>query len=128
MAPEPGSVYPQLPQLRDEGLVEAEEKSGGRRLFSLTDEGRAELESRKDDKAPWEAVSDEESAPAFELRGVVFQVGAAAHQVLTAGTDEHVTRAIAVLKDTRRALYRILAEDEPASEPADADDAPESAS
>lgn len=126
--PSPGSVYPQPSQLQDEGLVEAEEKSGGRRLFSLTDEGRAELESRKDDKAPWEAVSEEESAPAFELRGVVFQVGAAAHQVLTAGTDEQVTRAIAVLKDTRRALYRILAEDEPASESADAGDAPESAS
>ena len=51
--------------------------------------------------------------PAFELRGVVFQVGAAAHQVLTAGTDEQINRAIDVLKDTRRALYRILAEDEP---------------
>src|SRR3954466_13073051 len=38
--PSPGSVYPALQQLEDEGLVRAEE-SGGRRLFTLTDEGRA---------------------------------------------------------------------------------------
>ncbi len=111
--PSPGSVYPQLSQLQDEGLVSGEEKAGGRRLFSLTDDGQAELASREGQKAPWETVSEEESAPALELRGVVFQVLAAAKQVVGAGTDEQVKRAIAVLKDTRRSLYRILAEDEP---------------
>ena len=37
--PSPGSVYPALQQLEDEGLVRAQE-GGGRKLFELTDDGR----------------------------------------------------------------------------------------
>ena len=113
--PSPGSVYPTLNLLLDEGLVTAEDQSGGRRLFSLTDEGKAEVEKRAGDKAPWDAVSQKVSAPQFELRDLVFQVGAATRQVVEAGTTEQSRRAVEVLKDARRALYRILAEDEPAS-------------
>ena len=35
----PGSVYPTLQQLEDEGLVRAVEADGGRRVFELTDTG-----------------------------------------------------------------------------------------
>jgi DNA-binding PadR family transcriptional regulator len=111
--PSPGSIYPTLNLLLDEGLVTAEDQSGGRRLFSLTDEGKAEVEKRSGEKAPWDAVSEEVSAPQFELRDLVFQVGAATRQVVEAGTTEQAQRAVEVLKDARRALYRILAEDEP---------------
>ena len=38
--PSPGSVYPALQQLEDEGLVRAEERDGSR-VFTLTDEGRS---------------------------------------------------------------------------------------
>ena len=61
--PSPGSIYPQLQQLQDEGLVSSEEQPGGRRMFTLTDEGRAEVEKRAGEKAPWDAVSEEVSAP-----------------------------------------------------------------
>ena len=37
--PSPGSVYPALAQLEDEGLIRSDE-SAGRRSFELTDEGR----------------------------------------------------------------------------------------
>ena len=37
-----GSVYPTLQQLEDEGLIVAE-MQGGRRVYSLTEEGRREL-------------------------------------------------------------------------------------
>jgi DNA-binding transcriptional ArsR family regulator len=37
--PSPGSVYPTLQLLADEGLIKAEE-SGGRKTYSLTEEGR----------------------------------------------------------------------------------------
>jgi outer membrane protein TolC len=47
-----------------------------------------------------------------ELRGLVWQLGSAAMQVSAAGTEAQVERAKAVLKDARRALYRLLAEDE----------------
>src|SRR3954470_24349968 len=51
--PSPGSVYPALAQLEDEGLVHAEEDGSGRR-FTLTDEGRAHVdEHRAELGEPW---------------------------------------------------------------------------
>ncbi len=49
--PSPGSIYPTLQQLQDEGLVDSEESPRGRRLFVLTDEGRKEAETSKGDRA-----------------------------------------------------------------------------
>ncbi len=51
--PSPGSVYPALSQLEDEGLissVQAEGESG--RAFALTDAGREQLAERGDDARP----------------------------------------------------------------------------
>src|SRR4051794_41553959 len=45
--PSPGSVYPALQQLEDEGLVRSVE-SGGRRQYELTDEGRAHVEEHRE--------------------------------------------------------------------------------
>src|SRR5919107_2960735 len=55
--PSPGSVYPALSQLEDEGLVRAEERDGSR-VFTLTDAGR-EYVGSNDLGAPWEAVRDD---------------------------------------------------------------------
>src|SRR5215210_6404897 len=55
--PSPGSVYPALQLLEDEGLVRAEERDGSR-VFTLTDTGREYVESN-DLGAPWEAVRDD---------------------------------------------------------------------
>jgi Transcriptional regulator PadR-like family len=41
--PSPGSVYPVLAQLEDDGLVSADESSG-RKVFALTETGRAYVE------------------------------------------------------------------------------------
>src|SRR5271163_5095298 len=41
-SPSPGSVYPALQQLEDEGLIRTQE-GDGRKLFAITDEGRALL-------------------------------------------------------------------------------------
>jgi DNA-binding PadR family transcriptional regulator len=110
--PSPGSVYPALQQLEDEGLVRAEE-SEGRRTFQLTDGGRAYVEAHKDEiGAPWEAVTDSVDEGLIELRDLIFQVGGAVMQVAHAGTDEQVTKAKEVLTEARRALYRILADQE----------------
>lgn len=111
--PSPGSIYPTLQQLQDEGLVESEEQRRGRKLFVITDEGRAEVATREGQPAPWEQVGDEFTSAQVGLRDLVFQIGAAAKQVMIAGTPEQASRAEALLKETRRGLYRILAEDEP---------------
>src|SRR5437899_182373 len=65
--PSPGSVYPALQQLEDEGLIRAEEHDE-RKLFALTDAGRALLEERDADApAPWEQMSGDVSSEAHEL-------------------------------------------------------------
>ena len=107
--PSPGSVYPALAQLEDEGLVRAEH--GGRKLFDLTDEGRAHVGEHADELGtPWEEVGGGE--PIGELRTLVFSVGAAVMQVVQAGSAEQVAQAAKVLEETRRSLYRILAGDD----------------
>jgi DNA-binding PadR family transcriptional regulator len=120
--PSPGSVYPALQQLEDEGLVRSVE-SGGRRQYELTDEGRSYVEEHRDTLAePWAEVAGEMGSGVFELRSLASQVTAALMQVAFAGSEAQVEEAKKVLADTRRALYRILAEDDPGDAPDD--DAP----
>src|SRR5271165_7273679 len=65
--PSPGSVYPALAQLEDEGLIRSEEVDG-RKLFALTDAGRELVTERGDEQpAPWEQMSGEVSSGAHEL-------------------------------------------------------------
>jgi len=113
--PSPGSVYPTLQQLQDEGLVREIESEGERHTFELTDEGRAAAEALETPK-PWEAVTDESEAAAVELRDLVFQVMTAARQVVHAGDASHLAQAKDVLRETRQRLYRILADDSSASD------------
>src|SRR6201986_4857424 len=59
--PSPGSVYPALAQLEDEGLVRAVERDGTK-LFEITDAGREQVAAAGRPTAPWEMEDD----PAFE--------------------------------------------------------------
>src|SRR5712691_13158505 len=53
--PSPGSVYPALQQLEDEGLIVAQADENGRRSFQLTAEGRDYVEAHPDEvRAPWD--------------------------------------------------------------------------
>jgi DNA-binding PadR family transcriptional regulator len=110
--PSPGSVYPALQQLEDEGLVRADE-SGGRRLFHLTGEGRDYVAAHPDElAAPWEAVAGTVDDGAMELHALLGQLHMAVGQVTQAATAGQVAAVRKVLADTRRAIYRILAEDD----------------
>jgi DNA-binding PadR family transcriptional regulator len=108
--PSPGSVYPALQQLEDEGLVRAQERDGSR-VFTLTDAGREYVESN-DLGTPWDAVRDDLGEGMHALRNLIAQVAAAAWQVGQAGTEAQSAEARRVLADTRRSLYRILAGDD----------------
>jgi DNA-binding PadR family transcriptional regulator len=107
--PSPGSIYPTLQQLEDEGLVQSTE-SEGRRVFQLTDTGRAEVERRADEPRPWEAGVDAE--PFAGIREEGMGVVAAVMQVMRMGNPQQVARAREILAEARRSLYRLLAEDE----------------
>src|SRR3954469_8238930 len=110
--PSPGSVYPALALLEDEGLVQAEEQ-GARKRFTLTEAGRAHVEGRREQLGEaWADVGREVGESRLELRGLLWQLGSAAMQVGAAGTDAQVDEARRILKDARRALYRMLADGE----------------
>lgn len=109
--PSPGSVYPTLAQLEDEGLIRSAELEGARR-FEITDAGREHSEQRADEPAPWEpAAAEDADDPLTELAPLVIQIGKATFQVASVGDRIQRDRARALLADTRRALYRILADD-----------------
>src|SRR6185437_5105642 len=116
--PSPGSVYPALHQLEDEGLVQAETPEGGRRRYTLTAEGQAYVTAHADEvNAPWDVVARSVGDDAMELRELIGQVAMAAVQVTQVGSDAQVAQAHKILTDARRSLYRILAaDDEPAGD------------
>jgi DNA-binding PadR family transcriptional regulator len=105
--PSPGSVYPTLQLLEDTGMVRSSERDG-KRVYSITDEGRAEAQRLLDDAGapPWADV-----ARGGGIRGAMMQLAAAARQVGTAGSADQVERAVLVITTARKELYKILAED-----------------
>ena len=108
--PSPGSVYPTIAQLQDEGLVE--DAPTGRKAIQLTDEGRAYVAEHPDEMAAvWapfaEQVDDDE---AVNFKQVIGQTVGAIVQVATTGTPTSAQKAIEILGDTRRRLYGLLAE------------------
>jgi DNA-binding PadR family transcriptional regulator len=113
-APSPGSVYPTLQQLTDEELVRASE-TDGKRVYELTDQGRAQAEQRQG-ALPWEEAAEGADDELAALRDLVFQVMAATRQVAHAGTAGQLAAAQQILRSARKSLYQLLAED-PVEEP-----------
>ncbi len=111
--PSPGSAYPALQQLEDEGLIRSEEIDG-RKLFQLTDAGREHVDERGEDKpAPWEQMSGDVSDLAHELGRLIREVASAFTQVVKTGSEAQMGEARKVLTRTRKDLYRILADGDP---------------
>ena len=115
--PSPGSVYPTIQQLQDEGLVEADDERG-RRTIRLTAEGVRYCEEHADELAavwtPFEAAAPAEArsdgADFSDLKPEIGQVMSAVWQIVTNGSDQQRRAAVDVLVDTRRQLYGILAD------------------
>lgn len=111
-SPSPGSVYPALSQLEDEGLIRVEEVDG-RRLFALTDAGRELLEQRDSARpAPWEEMGESAGGQPQELMKALRAAAVAAAQVARTGNETQIATAQKLLAATRRDLYRLLAEDD----------------
>ncbi|MEU6987401.1 PadR family transcriptional regulator [Streptomyces sp. NPDC046324] len=107
--PSPGSVYPTLQLLEDEGLITSESE-GGKKLFTLTDAGRTEAESGPD--APWEEAGRGVDWEAVnEIRQAGFGLMEAFGQVWKTGSAEQRQKAVAVINEARKKLYLILADE-----------------
>jgi DNA-binding PadR family transcriptional regulator len=108
--PSPGSVYPALAQLEDERLVRAIDRDEVK-LFEITDAGRRHLEERHDQEPPW---GEDEPETVLDVKAQIRQIAVAASQVLAAGDEKQIARAGETLAEARRAIYRILAEEDDA--------------
>ncbi|MDQ6839770.1 MAG: hypothetical protein M3137_15950 [Actinomycetota bacterium] len=97
------------PPLADEDVVTSTEAEG-KRIFALTDAGRAEAEAHQDsgDPEPWD--SDPSAKGRFALREAMAQLHHAAQQVGSAGGAEEVDKAVEIVRQARQGLYKILAE------------------
>ncbi|AOX44764.1 MULTISPECIES: PadR family transcriptional regulator [unclassified Microbacterium] len=108
--PSPGSVYPTLQLLTDEGLVQSEE-SNGRKTYSLTAEGRAAAGDETTERtAPWESATSRDSGRMTALPKAGVELAQAAAQVARTGDKEQVAQAVEILDEARRKLYSILAQ------------------
>ena len=113
--PSPGSIYPTLQQLEDEELVREQKSDTGRRVYELTETGRARA-AELPSPPPWEQVAAEAHDEHGDLRSLAFQVLGAVRQVGMAGTPAQREKAQEVLRGARRSLYQILAEEEPSGD------------
>jgi DNA-binding PadR family transcriptional regulator len=68
--PSPGSIYPSLQMLQDEGLVKSVDQDG-RRVFELTEAGTEAASQASAEPKPWDAVAGEGDAEAVEVRDLV---------------------------------------------------------
>ncbi|MBA3524899.1 MAG: PadR family transcriptional regulator [Geodermatophilaceae bacterium] len=108
--PSPGSIYPTVAQLEDEGLVSSE-KVEGRRMVQLTEAGTSYVaEHREELDAVWAKASEDPDEPTADLRAEMHQLGAAVRQIAGIGTPEQLQTVAGLLAETRKGIYRLLAE------------------
>ncbi|MEU5980449.1 PadR family transcriptional regulator [Streptomyces sp. NPDC047315] len=108
--PSPGSVYPTLQLLEDEGLITSASE-GGKKLFTLTESGRAESEAGPD--APWEeAGRGVDWDTVNEIRQAGWGLMEAFGQVWKTGSPEQRQKALDAINETRKKLYLILADED----------------
>lgn len=108
--PSPGSVYPTLQLLEDEGLITSESE-GGKKLFTLTDAGRTA--AAEGPEAPWDdAGRGVDWETMNEIRQAGFGLMEAFGQVWKTGTPDQRTKALSVITDARKKLYLILADED----------------
>ncbi|WP_409465552.1 PadR family transcriptional regulator [Amycolatopsis sp. GA6-003] len=113
--PSPGSIYPILQQLEDEGLVRTAEE-GGRRVAHLTEAGREHVAGREEEFAAlWESSARDEEPGADRFAALYQQIGelaGAAAQVAHTGSEAQCAEARKILREARRRLYALLADDD----------------
>src|SRR6202022_2968081 len=108
--PSPGSVYPTLQLLVDEGLIAATESEGSKKLFELTDAGRAAAD--KIETPPWEEIADGVDPAHVTLRSAVSQLMGAVAQSAYTSNDEQQERTVDIFNTPLREIYQIVGESE----------------
>jgi DNA-binding PadR family transcriptional regulator len=112
-SPSPGSIYPVLSQLEDEGLIDFE-RVDGRKTASLTEAGRTYVDEHRDELGtPWELA--DQARPSGEHMALMKagrSLAAATQQVAVTGSETQIAAAASILTDARKQMYMLLANDE----------------
>jgi DNA-binding PadR family transcriptional regulator len=111
--PSAGSIYPTLQQLADEGLITGEDVDG-RRTYTLTDAGRKAL--AESPAGPTWADPETDAASEPDIRRLAMELAAAVIQVQRVGSAHANREVTKILTNTRKQVYRILAEDSDAAD------------
>lgn len=107
--PSPGSVYPTISWLQDEGFVE--DAPVGRKTVQVTESGRQYVADHAEEIATmWSSFESAAPESDTDLRQVIGQTVGAIIQVASTGTPDQRDKAVAILAETRRKLYGLLAE------------------
>jgi DNA-binding PadR family transcriptional regulator len=107
--PSPGSVYPTLQMLVDEGLIVGNETDGSKRLFELTEDGRAAAEEIE--TPPWQEIADGVDPGQVKLRTAIDQLFGAVGQATYTASAEQQKRIVDIVNNARREVYTILGEE-----------------
>jgi DNA-binding PadR family transcriptional regulator len=111
----PGSVYPTLQMLEDGGYLSSIQE-GGKKIYTITDEGRqllAERVQQETSDSPWDVfktVMTGKPQELIELRNVATELAGAVMQVARSGNVERINRVRDLLAEVKREIYGILAE------------------
>jgi len=109
-----GTVYPNLQQLEDEGLVRMETSEEGKRTYSITDEGRKALEAAAPNveriwnrASAWDDWRDVFSPGAQEVMGPVMRLAREAFRAAARGDGAQVERVREVLRKAGEQLEKM---------------------
>ena len=116
-----GTIYPTLQQLQDQGFVTSHSEEGGKRVYELTDQGRAELEEKAAVVSEiWERSQQEEwggwhhahHPEAAEVMRPVFRVMKAAFRAARLGSSQpdRADQVREILSRARRDLDELATE------------------
>ncbi|MGF7235216.1 MAG: PadR family transcriptional regulator [Frankia sp.] len=110
--PSPGSVYPTLAQLVDEGLITPVDTVAPRSDYHLTEEGQAYVAEHADElAATWDSLTDEGPLDATgELFQATHKLLGVLRQYASEATDDQQRAAASKLDELRREFYRTLGE------------------
>lgn len=109
--PSPGSMYPALSALEDEGLIEVHPQDG-KKAYALTETGRQYVHDNQEAlSAVWEPEQEGGRGGRIEVRSALHALMGAVQQVAQAGSEAQVKEAASILNTARKSLYRLLAED-----------------
>lgn len=109
--PSPGSVYPTLQLLEDAGFVSSKQQDT-KRVYSITEAGTAELQSKMTEAGGTPPWMDPESVGSYDdLRKAIRQLIVASKQITMSDNQAQVDATVVILNDARKKLYQLLAEE-----------------